>query len=105
MFYYLVFGAEDELLKRLGLNRNTNYRYLQHDAPRVSDAAAREQLTHVRNAMDLFEFSPVDQANAFAVIAAVLLIGQVSSSAIYCNSDSDADSIVMCRSSSSSIHS
>jgi myosin heavy subunit len=78
IFYYLVHGADEAQLRKLGLSRSVTYRYLRDDgAEPMSGEQARAHLDAVRHAMQLFEFEPAHKACAFAIIAAVLLVGQV----------------------------
>ncbi|KAJ3605608.1 hypothetical protein NHX12_027653 [Muraenolepis orangiensis] len=79
IFYQLVAGGEDELLRWLGLDRNCqNYSYLvQGDCAKVSSINDKSQWRTVRNAFSGIEFSEKDVENLFAIIASVLHLGNV----------------------------
>ncbi|CAL8321088.1 unnamed protein product [Lota lota] len=79
IFYQLVAGGEDELLRWLGLERNCqNYSYLvQGDCAKVTSINDKSDWKIVKNALSIIEFSEKDVEHLFAIIASVLHLGNV----------------------------
>uniref|UniRef100_A0A673I226 Unconventional myosin-Ih-like n=1 Tax=Sinocyclocheilus rhinocerous TaxID=307959 RepID=A0A673I226_9TELE len=79
IFYQLVEGGEDELLRRLGLERNCQkYRYLiQGECAKVSSINDKSDWKTVQKALTIIEFSEKDIEHLFAIIASVLHLGNV----------------------------
>uniref|UniRef100_A0AAV2IZE7 Myosin motor domain-containing protein n=1 Tax=Knipowitschia caucasica TaxID=637954 RepID=A0AAV2IZE7_KNICA len=80
IFYQLVQGGEEELLRWLGLERDCQaYAYLmQGNCPRVSSINDKSDWRTVRNALSVIEFSDNDIENLFAIIASVLHLGNIT---------------------------
>ncbi|XP_057215605.1 unconventional myosin-Ih isoform X2 [Triplophysa rosa] len=79
IFYQLIEGGEDELLRWLGLERNCqNYRYLiQGECAKVSSINDKSDWKTVQKALTIIEFSEKDIEHLFAIIASVLHLGNV----------------------------
>uniref|UniRef100_A0A8C5BE30 Myosin IHb n=1 Tax=Gadus morhua TaxID=8049 RepID=A0A8C5BE30_GADMO len=79
IFYQLVAGGDDELLRWLGLERNCqNYSYLvQGDCAKVTSINDKSNWKIVRSALSIIEFSEKDVEQLFAIIASVLHLGNV----------------------------
>uniref|UniRef100_A0A671QK42 Unconventional myosin-Ih-like n=1 Tax=Sinocyclocheilus anshuiensis TaxID=1608454 RepID=A0A671QK42_9TELE len=79
IFYQLVEGGEDELLRWLGLERNCQkYRYLiQGECAKVSSINDKSDWKTVQKALTIIEFSEKDIEHLFAIIASVLHLGNV----------------------------
>uniref|UniRef100_A0A8C5D8T1 Unconventional myosin-Ih-like n=1 Tax=Gouania willdenowi TaxID=441366 RepID=A0A8C5D8T1_GOUWI len=79
IFYQLVEGGEEELLRWLGLERNCkNYRYLvQGDCAKVSSINDKSEWRTVKKALSVIEFSKSDIEHLFGIIASVLHLGNI----------------------------
>ncbi|KAF7217069.1 transcript variant X1 [Nothobranchius furzeri] len=79
IFYQLVEGGEEELLRWLGLERNCkNYCYLvQGDCAKVSSINDKRDWKTVRKALSVIEFSESETENLFGIIASVLHMGNI----------------------------
>ncbi|MED6290783.1 Unconventional myosin-Ih [Characodon lateralis] len=79
IFYQLVEGGEEDLLRWLGLERNCkNYRYLvQGDCAKVSSINDKSDWKTVRKALSVIDFSKSDTEHLFAIIASVLHLGNL----------------------------
>ncbi|CAJ1070558.1 LOW QUALITY PROTEIN: unconventional myosin-Ih [Xyrichtys novacula] len=79
IFYQLVEGGEEDLLRWLGLERNCkNYSYLvQGDCAKVSSINDKSDWKTVRKALSVIEFSESDIENLFGIIASVLHLGNI----------------------------
>uniref|UniRef100_A0A8B9KS67 Myosin IHb n=1 Tax=Astyanax mexicanus TaxID=7994 RepID=A0A8B9KS67_ASTMX len=79
IFYQLVEGGEDELLHRLGLERNSeNYMYLvEGECVQVGSINDQSDWKTVRKALTVIDFSERDIEHLFAVIASVLHLGNI----------------------------
>uniref|UniRef100_A0A3B3YEK4 Myosin IHb n=1 Tax=Poecilia mexicana TaxID=48701 RepID=A0A3B3YEK4_9TELE len=79
IFYQLVEGGEEDLLRWLGLERNCkNYRYLvQGDCAKVSSINDKSDWKTVRKAMSVIDFGESDTEHLFAIIASVLHLGNL----------------------------
>ncbi|KAK9691440.1 hypothetical protein RND81_09G196800 [Saponaria officinalis] len=79
IFYQLCAGASASLREKLNLRSIEEYKYLKqsncYTIPCVDDA---EQFRNVMEALDVVHVTKDDQENAFAMIAAVLWLGNVS---------------------------
>ena len=84
IFYYFLKGAEDELLKEVYLTRDIKYYdYLWHDKTKkqVSDVPSIDDSNCYKEVIDCFKstnFTDEEIKQIFKVIAAVLLIGNVT---------------------------
>ncbi|XP_013859201.1 unconventional myosin-Ih [Austrofundulus limnaeus] len=79
IFYQLVEGGEEDLLRWLGLERNCkNYRYLvQGDCAKVSSINDKRDWKTVRKALSVIDFSEGETEDLFGIIASVLHLGNV----------------------------
>uniref|UniRef100_A0A3Q3FUC3 Myosin IHb n=1 Tax=Labrus bergylta TaxID=56723 RepID=A0A3Q3FUC3_9LABR len=79
IFYQMVEGGEEDLLRWLGLERNCkNYSYLvQGGCPKVSSINDKSDWKTVRKALSVIEFSETDIENLFGIIASVLHLGNI----------------------------
>ncbi|XP_035246773.1 unconventional myosin-Ih isoform X2 [Anguilla anguilla] len=79
IFYQLVEGGDDELLRWLGLERNPqHYRYLvQGDCAKVSSINDKNDWKTVQKALSVIDFSKTEIEHLFAIIASVLHLGNV----------------------------
>ncbi|KAM3874507.1 unconventional myosin-Ih-like [Diretmus argenteus] len=79
IFYQLVEGGEEDLLRWLGLERNCqHYSYLvQGGCAKVSSISDKSDWKTVRKAFSVIEFSESDIENLFGIIASVLHLGNV----------------------------
>ncbi|XP_067084920.1 unconventional myosin-Ic isoform X1 [Osmerus mordax] len=77
IFYQLLEGGEEDLLKRLGLERNPqNYHYLvKGNCPRVSSINDKSDWKAVRKAMQIVDFTDGEVEELLNVIASVLHLG------------------------------
>ncbi|KAH9617524.1 hypothetical protein KSS87_020702 [Heliosperma pusillum] len=79
IFYQLCAGAPASLREKLNLRNLDEYKYLSqsncYTIPRVDDA---EQFRNVMEALDVVHVTKDDQESAFAMVAAVLWLGNVS---------------------------
>lgn len=83
IFYQLCSGASPTLKEKLNLRRAEEYKYLSQSScfsiSRVNDA---EEFRVVMEALDVVHISKEDQHSVFAMLAAVLWLGNVSFSVI-----------------------
>ncbi|XP_075901124.1 unconventional myosin-Ih isoform X1 [Nelusetta ayraudi] len=79
IFYQLVEGGEEDLLRWLGLERNCQlYRYLvQGDCAKVSSISDKSDWRMLRKALAVIEFSESDVEDLFSIIASVLHLGNI----------------------------
>ncbi|KAM9306346.1 unconventional myosin-Ih [Pholidichthys leucotaenia] len=79
IFYQLVEGGEEDLLRWLGLERNCkHYRYLvQGGCAKVSSINDKSDWKVVRNAFSVIDFSENDIENLFGIIASILHLGNI----------------------------
>uniref|UniRef100_A0A8D3DCV6 Myosin IHb n=1 Tax=Scophthalmus maximus TaxID=52904 RepID=A0A8D3DCV6_SCOMX len=80
IFYQLVDGGEDDLLRWLGLQRNCqHYSYLVQvwDCAKVSSINDKSDWRTVRKALSVIEFSESDIEHLFGIIASVLHLGNI----------------------------
>ncbi|KAI4883161.1 hypothetical protein NFI96_013929 [Prochilodus magdalenae] len=79
IFYQLIEGGEEDLLRRLGLERNTQqYQYLvKGNCPKVSSINDRSDWKVVRKALTVIGFSDDDVEELLNIIASVLHLGNV----------------------------
>uniref|UniRef100_A0A3P9P9U1 Unconventional myosin-Ih-like n=1 Tax=Poecilia reticulata TaxID=8081 RepID=A0A3P9P9U1_POERE len=79
IFYQLVEGGEEDLLRWLGLERNCkNYRYLvQGDCAKVSSINDKSDWKTVQKALSVIDFSESDTEHLFGIIASVLHLGNL----------------------------
>uniref|UniRef100_A0A672ZM40 Myosin IHb n=1 Tax=Sphaeramia orbicularis TaxID=375764 RepID=A0A672ZM40_9TELE len=79
IFYQLVEGGEEDLLRWLGLERNCqNYNYLvQGNCTKVSSINDKNDWKTVRKALSVIDFSEGDTENLFGIIASVLHLGNI----------------------------
>ncbi|KAK9059944.1 hypothetical protein SSX86_020648 [Deinandra increscens subsp. villosa] len=78
-FYQLCAGAPPSLREKLNLKSAHEYKYLQqsncYTIPGINDA---EEFRIVKEALDIVHVSEEDQENVFAMLAAVLWLGNVT---------------------------
>ncbi|KAI1882411.1 hypothetical protein AGOR_G00250410 [Albula goreensis] len=79
IFYQLVEGGDDELLRWLGLERNPqHYTYLvQGECAKVSSINDKNDWKTVQKALAVIDFSETDIESLFGIIASVLHLGNV----------------------------
>uniref|UniRef100_A0AAX7TU23 Myosin IHb n=1 Tax=Astatotilapia calliptera TaxID=8154 RepID=A0AAX7TU23_ASTCA len=79
IFYQLVEGGEEDLLRWLGLERNCkHYRYLvQGNCAKVSSINDKSDWKTVRKALSVIDLSESDIENLFGIIASVLHMGNI----------------------------
>ncbi|XP_067340978.1 unconventional myosin-Ih isoform X3 [Channa argus] len=79
IFYQLVEGGEEELLRWLGLERNClHYSYLvQGGCAKVSSINNKSDWRMVRKALSVIEFSENNIEHLFGIIASVLHLGNI----------------------------
>uniref|UniRef100_A0AAQ4QEL5 Myosin IHb n=1 Tax=Gasterosteus aculeatus aculeatus TaxID=481459 RepID=A0AAQ4QEL5_GASAC len=87
IFYQLVEGGEEELLRWLGLERNCqNYSYLvQGDCAKVSSINDKSDWRTVRGALSVIHFSESDIEDLFGIIASVLHLGNIKLNTSTCH--------------------
>lgn len=83
VFYQLLAGAPDELIRKLHLDRDPNhYHFLkQGESCHVSSINDRADFEAVDHALDTLNFSTDEQESIWCVVAAILHIGNVTFSA------------------------
>uniref|UniRef100_A0A8C9T656 Unconventional myosin-Ic n=1 Tax=Scleropages formosus TaxID=113540 RepID=A0A8C9T656_SCLFO len=79
IFYQLIEGGEEDLLRRLGLERNTQqYQYLvKGNCPKVSSINDRNDWKAVRKALSVIGFNDDEVEELLNIIASVLHLGNV----------------------------
>ncbi|XP_028312555.1 unconventional myosin-Ih isoform X3 [Gouania willdenowi] len=79
VFYQLVEGGSDDLLKQLGLQRDPQlYKYLtQGECAIVSSINDKNDWKSVKNAMQVIDFNEVDTNHLFGIVASVLHLGNI----------------------------
>ncbi|KAI7813243.1 putative unconventional myosin-Ih, partial [Triplophysa rosa] len=79
IFYQLVEGGEEDLLRHLGLERDTKrYCYLvQGECSNVSSINDKNDWKTVKNALSVIDFDASDIEHLFGIIASVLHLGNV----------------------------
>nr|XP_033811485.1 unconventional myosin-Ih isoform X1 [Geotrypetes seraphini] len=79
IFYQLLEGAEDELIRWLGLERNAQkYSYLmQGKCAKVSSINDKNDWKTVRKAFSVINFTDADIEHLFGIIASVLYLGNI----------------------------
>uniref|UniRef100_A0A8C2ZXN9 Myosin Ic, paralog b n=1 Tax=Cyclopterus lumpus TaxID=8103 RepID=A0A8C2ZXN9_CYCLU len=79
IFYQLIEGGEEDLLRRLGLERNPQqYQYLvKGNCPKVSSINDRSDWKTVRKALTVIGFNEDDVEELLNIIASVLHLGNV----------------------------
>ncbi|XP_066545062.1 unconventional myosin-Ih [Amia ocellicauda] len=79
IFYQLLEGGEEELLRWLGLERNPqHYSYLvQGECAKVSSINDKSDWRTVRKALSIVDFSENDIEHLFGIIASVLHLGNL----------------------------
>lgn len=77
IFYQLLEGGEDELLKSLGLERNPqNYQYLvKGNCPRISSISDKNNWKVVMNALPVIGFTDEEVQKLLNIIASILHLG------------------------------
>nr|CAB3264163.1 unconventional myosin-IXa [Phallusia mammillata] len=76
IFYYMLCGASDEDLKEFHLSNNARYNYIQSNMMTHAEAVA--ELERLKQAMEVVGFFAGAQKNIFKLIAAILLLGNVT---------------------------
>ncbi|KAL8138040.1 hypothetical protein V2J09_004041 [Rumex salicifolius] len=83
IFYQLCAGAPQTLRDKLNLKCVADYKYLsQSDCFRINGVDDADQFLNVTEALNVVHVSKDDQESAFALLAAVLWLGNVSFSVI-----------------------
>uniref|UniRef100_A0A673HGU5 Myosin IHa n=1 Tax=Sinocyclocheilus rhinocerous TaxID=307959 RepID=A0A673HGU5_9TELE len=79
IFYQLVEGGEEDLLRHLGLEKDTKrYSYLvQGECSNVSSINDKDDWKTVKNALSVIDFDANDIEHLFGIIASVLHLGNV----------------------------
>ncbi|XP_058632964.1 unconventional myosin-Ih isoform X2 [Onychostoma macrolepis] len=79
IFYQLVEGGEEDLLRHLGLEKDTkHYSYLvQGECLNVSSINDKNDWKTVKNALSVIDFDASDIEHLFGIIASVLHLGNV----------------------------
>uniref|UniRef100_A0A671PVW4 Myosin IHa n=1 Tax=Sinocyclocheilus anshuiensis TaxID=1608454 RepID=A0A671PVW4_9TELE len=79
IFYQLVEGGEEDLLRHLGLEKDTkHYSYLvQGECSNVSSINDKNDWKTVKNALSVIDFDASDIEHLFGIIASVLHMGNV----------------------------
>ncbi|KAI5099096.1 unconventional myosin-Ic [Silurus meridionalis] len=79
IFYQLIEGGEEDLLRRLGLERNAQqYQYLvKGNCPKVSSINDRSDWKVVRKALSIIGFSDDEVEELLNIIASVLHLGNI----------------------------
>uniref|UniRef100_A0A3Q2XBR0 Myosin IH n=1 Tax=Hippocampus comes TaxID=109280 RepID=A0A3Q2XBR0_HIPCM len=79
IFYQLVDGGDEDLLRWLGLRRDCqHYNYLvQGDCAKVSSVNDRSDWRTVRKALSVVDFSESDVEHLFGIVASVLHLGNL----------------------------
>ncbi|KAG9485869.1 hypothetical protein GDO78_008773 [Eleutherodactylus coqui] len=79
IFYQLLEGGEEDLLRRLGLDKNAqNYQYLvKGQCARVSSINDKSDWKNVRKAMSVINFNDDDVEELLSIVASVLHLGNV----------------------------
>ncbi|XP_077150565.1 unconventional myosin-Ic isoform X1 [Ranitomeya variabilis] len=79
IFYQLLEGGEEELLRRLGLDKNAqNYQYLvKGQCARVSSINDKNEWKTVRKALCVINFNDDDVEELLSIVASVLHLGNV----------------------------
>ncbi|GAA6071871.1 myosin Ic, paralog b isoform X1, partial [Tachysurus ichikawai] len=79
IFYQLIEGGEEDLLRRLGLERNAQqYQYLvKGNCPKVSSINDRNDWKMVRKALSIIGFSDDEVEELLNIIASVLHLGNI----------------------------
>nr|BAL60532.2 myosin VIII [Marchantia polymorpha] len=83
IFYQLCAGADSKLRERLKLLAAEEYNYLnQSNCMTIDNVDDVEQFRLMKNAMKVVQISQTDQESAFAMLAAVLWIGNINFSVV-----------------------
>ncbi|KAL2633393.1 hypothetical protein R1flu_004872 [Riccia fluitans] len=83
IFYQLCAGADPGLRERLNLLSAEEYNYLnQSNCMTIDNVDDVEQFHMMKNAMKVVQISQTDQESAFAMLAAVLWLGNINFSVI-----------------------
>ncbi|CAJ1068809.1 unconventional myosin-Ih [Xyrichtys novacula] len=79
IFYQLVEGGEDNLLRQLGLERDCrHYNYLtQGECAIVPSINDRNDWKTVKNALQIINFDEINTSHLFGIVASVLHLGNV----------------------------
>ncbi|KAM9365351.1 unconventional myosin-Ib isoform 2-T3 [Pholidichthys leucotaenia] len=78
IFYQLLSGASDEMLRKLKLDRNfSNYNYLSLDSAVVNGLDDTANFRTVRNAMQVVGFMEDEVQSVMELVAAVLKLGNI----------------------------
>ncbi|XP_048492225.1 myosin-1 isoform X2 [Beta vulgaris subsp. vulgaris] len=78
IFYQLCAGAPAALREKLNLKSVEDYKYLRQSNYSITGVDDAEQFRNVMEALDVVHVSKDDQESAFAMLAAVLWLGNVS---------------------------
>ncbi|XP_078061020.1 unconventional myosin-Ic-like, partial [Mustelus asterias] len=91
IFYQVIEGGEEELLRRLGLERNPqSYQYLiKGHCAKVSSINDKNDWRTVHKALSVIDFSDADIEELLNVVASVLHLGNLQ-----CSSDDDGNATI-----------
>ena len=81
VFYQLYAGADTELLDKLGLDKDTTFRYLQTQSSSSRNNNNKKDATQFAETKDCLErigLSVQDQDKVFSIVAAVLHLGNIN---------------------------
>nr|XP_029116747.1 myosin-1 isoform X3 [Elaeis guineensis] len=83
VFYQLCAGAPPHLQEHLKLKAASEYEYLKHsDCLRIDDVDDAQRFQILMQALDTVQIPKEDQENAFAMLAAILWLGNIDFSVI-----------------------
>ncbi|XP_067866002.1 unconventional myosin-Ic-like [Heterodontus francisci] len=91
IFYQVIEGGEEDLLRRLGLERNPqSYQYLvKGQCAKVSSINDKNEWKTVHKALSVIDFSDTDIEELLSVVASVLHLGNLQ-----CSSDDDGNAAI-----------
>ncbi|GCC19318.1 hypothetical protein chiPu_0021039, partial [Chiloscyllium punctatum] len=91
IFYQLIDGGDEDLLRRLGLERNAqSYQYLvKGHCAKVSSINDRHDWKTVYKALTVIDFSSTDIEELLSIVASVLHLGNLQ-----CSSDDDGNAVI-----------
>ncbi|XP_060704264.1 unconventional myosin-Ic-like isoform X1 [Hemiscyllium ocellatum] len=91
IFYQLIDGGDEDLLRRLGLERNAqSYQYLvKGHCAKVSSINDRHDWKTVYKALTVIDFSSTDLEELLSIVASVLHLGNLQ-----CSSDDDGNAVI-----------
>lgn len=75
VFYYLLAGASDQEKQLLHLKSCDQYNYLNKSCFELENIDERHEFSRLKQSMEMVGFTPEKQRRLFAVLSAVLLLG------------------------------